>query len=79
MPHPDLDGAGKPLAAARVGADIEGHRVGVGAAPIGPGVAVVEDVELGDGRVAQHGDERRAAAPMLLDHLGIGEEQRAVM
>jgi hypothetical protein len=81
MREPDLDDARQALAAARVRADVERHRERVRAAPVGPGVGVVEDVEFGRGLLAQHRDKRRVwrAALMRLDHLRIGEQHRAVV
>jgi hypothetical protein len=48
--------------------------VRVRAAPIGPGIAVIEHVELGRGLLAQHGEEGRGLPLVRLDHLRVGHE-----
>src|SRR5688500_13949475 len=81
MADPDLDHPRETLAAAWIGADVERHREGIRPAPIGPCRLIVEHIEFGDRLPAQHGDERRLASPelMLLDQLGIGEENGPFM
>ena len=50
----------KAVATARIGAEIERHRMGVGTAPIGPGILVVENVEFLRRITLEHGQKRRS-------------------